>query len=73
MGGAYSMYGRDCKMLVQKAEGMRQSGRLRHSREDNIKMDLRKKGSKDMNWIHLIQDSVQQWAVVNMVMNVQIP
>jgi hypothetical protein len=66
MGGAYSMHGRDCKTLVQKAEGMRQFGRPRHRWEDNMKMNLREAGSEDVN-------RFQQWAVVNMVMNVQVP
>jgi hypothetical protein len=37
---------------------------------DNIKMDLKKIGWDDMDWIDLAQDKNQLRALVNMVMNV---
>jgi hypothetical protein len=47
----------------------------RHRRrwEDNIKMDLRKIGWGDMDWIHLDHDSDQWRALVNTVINIWIP
>lgn len=41
--------------------------------EDNIKMYLMEIGQKGMDWIHLAEDRVIQWAVVNMVMNLWLP
>jgi hypothetical protein len=41
--------------------------------EDNIKMDHREIGCGDVDWIHLAQDRDTWWALVNMVMNLQIP
>jgi hypothetical protein len=39
---------------------------------DNIKLDLREIGWRDMDWIHLAQDRYQWWAVVNIAMNLQV-
>jgi hypothetical protein len=40
---------------------------------DNIKMDLRKIGWDDMDWIVLAQDRDQWRALVNTVMNLLVP
>jgi hypothetical protein len=40
---------------------------------DNIKMDLRDIGWGGMDWIDLAQDRDQWRALVNIVMNVQVP
>jgi hypothetical protein len=40
--------------------------------EGNIKMDLKERKSKCMNWINLFQDMIQWWVLVNMVMGIQI-
>jgi hypothetical protein len=40
---------------------------------DNIKIDLRGIGWGGMDWIDLAQDGDQWRALVNMVMNAQIP
>jgi hypothetical protein len=40
---------------------------------DNTKMDLREVGWGDMDWIDLAQDRDQWRALVNTVMNVQLP
>jgi hypothetical protein len=42
-------------ILVGKPEGKRPLGRLRHRREDNIKMDLRQIGWEGVDWIQLVQ------------------
>jgi hypothetical protein len=44
----------------------------RRRREDNIRMDLREIGWKDVGWIHLVQDRGQWWALVNTVMKLRI-
>jgi hypothetical protein len=41
--------------------------------EDNIKMDLRKMGWGDMDWIDLAQNRDQWRALVNTVMNLRVP
>jgi hypothetical protein len=61
------------KILVGNPEGTKPLGRPRHRWEDNIKMDLREIGFGDVDWIHLAQDRAQWWALVNMVMNLQVP
>jgi hypothetical protein len=40
---------------------------------DNIKMDLREIESGSMDWIDLAEDRDQWRALVNMVMNLQVP
>jgi hypothetical protein len=47
--------------------------RPRHRWEDKIRMDLRETGWEDVDWIHLDQNRDQWPAVVNMVMNLQVP
>jgi hypothetical protein len=68
MGGDRCLQG-----LVGRPEGKRPFGRPRHRREDNIKMDLRETGIDGANWIQLAQDRVQWQALINMVMNLQVP
>jgi hypothetical protein len=41
----------------------------RHRWEDNMKVDLREIEWESVDWIHLIQDRDQRWALVNMVLN----
>jgi hypothetical protein len=42
--------------LVEKPEGKRPLGRLRHRWVDNIRMDLGEMGLGDVDWIGLAQD-----------------
>jgi hypothetical protein len=56
--------------LVKKAEGMWTLDTPRHRCEDNIKTDVKVIGWDGINWIH---DTVQQQALVNMVINHWIP
>jgi hypothetical protein len=67
---AFSMHGRDEKS-VQKSVG--KPGKLTKRWEDNIKIDLKETGCKDLDWIHLAQGRVQWQAFVNVVMNLQVP
>jgi hypothetical protein len=60
-------------ILVGKPEGRRPLGRPRHRWEDNIKMDLREIGFGNVDWIHLAQDRDRWRALVNTVMNLQVP
>ena len=54
-------------------EGERPLGRPRHRWEDNIKMDLQELGCGGMDWIEVTQDRDRWRAVVNAVMNLQVP
>jgi hypothetical protein len=56
---------------VGKPEGKRPLVRPRRRWVDNIKRDLR--GLEDMHWISLAQDKEQWRALVNTVMNLQVP
>jgi hypothetical protein len=48
-------------------------GRQGHRLEDNNKIILRGIGWEGVDWIYLAQDRNQWWALVNMVMNLQVP
>jgi hypothetical protein len=52
---------------------MRPLGRPRRRWDDNIQMDLREIGWGGMDRIDVVQDRDQWRAVVNTVMNLQIP
>jgi hypothetical protein len=41
--------------------------------EDDIKLDIGERGWGGMDWIDLAQDRDQRRALVNMVMNLQVP
>jgi len=69
MGEKLSAY----EVLVGKPEGMRLLGRLRHSWEDNIKMDLKGMGCGVMDWIELAQDRNRWRSLVIEVMNPRVP
>ena len=61
------------RVLVGKPEGKRPLGRLRHRWEGNIKMDLQEVGCGGMDCIELVQDRDRRRALVNVVMNLQVP
>jgi hypothetical protein len=65
--------GNVCKILVGEPKGKRLMGKHRRRWEDNIVIDLREIGWGGMNWLHLTQDKNQRWALVNTVMNLQVP
>jgi hypothetical protein len=58
---------------VGKTKGKRPLGRPRSRWVDNIKMDLREKGWGGMDCIDMAQDRDQWRALVNTVMNLQVP
>jgi hypothetical protein len=61
------------RVLVGKPEGKRPLGRPRRRWEDNIKMGLQEVGCGGMKWIELAQDRDRWLALVNAVMNLQVP
>jgi hypothetical protein len=61
------------RILVGKPEGKRPLGRPRRRWADNIKMDLGEAGWDGVDWIALAKDRDQRRALVNTVMNLQIP
>jgi hypothetical protein len=64
--GAYNI-------LVGRPEGRRPPGRPRRRWEDNVKMDLRETGFRDVDWIHWAQDRDRWRTLVNTVMNLRVP
>jgi hypothetical protein len=56
-----------------KPLGKRQFGKLRHTCEGNIKMDLQEMGCGSMDWIEMTEDKDSWWALVNTVMNIRLP
>jgi hypothetical protein len=78
MGGACSAYGGGERrgvygVLVGKPEGKRPLRRPRCRWEDNIKMDLQEVECGGMDWLGLAQDTDRWRALVNAVMNLQVP
>jgi len=61
------------RVLVGKPEGKRQLGRPRLRWEDNIDMNLWEVGYEGMDWINLAQDMDRWQALVNAVLNFQVP
>jgi hypothetical protein len=60
-------------ILVRKPEGRRPFRRPTHKLEDNIRMGLRGIRWEGVDWIHLVQDRDQWWALVYTVMNFWVP
>jgi hypothetical protein len=61
------------RLLVGKPEGKRPLGRPRCRWIDNIKMDLLEIGVSVVDWIVFAQDRYRWRALVNSVMNLQVP
>ena len=61
------------RVLVRKPEGKRPLGRPKHRWEDDIKMGLQEVGCGGKDWIVLAQDRDRWRALVNAVMDLQVP
>jgi len=61
------------RILVGKTEGKRLLGRPRRRWEDNIKIGHQEVGCWCMDWIELAENKDRWWALVNTVMNLQVP
>jgi hypothetical protein len=61
------------RLLVGNPEGKRPLGSPRCRWIDNIKMDLLEIGFSVVDWIGLAQDRCRWRALVNLVMNLQVP
>jgi len=59
--------------LVETHEGKRPLGRRRRRWEANIKIDLQGVGYGGMDWVRLAEDRDRWWALVNAVVNLQVP
>jgi hypothetical protein len=62
-----------CRILVGKPDGKRQLGRPRHKLMDNIEMDFIEIGIGGVDWIVLAQARDEWRALVNTVMDLQVP
>jgi hypothetical protein len=62
-----------CNIFVGKLEWKRSLRRSRSRCENNIRMNLRETVWEDVDWVYLIQDRDQWWALVNTVMNLRFP
>jgi hypothetical protein len=60
-------------LLVGEPEGDTPIGRPRRRWKENIRMDLKEKGWKVVDWIQLAQDRNQWRNFVNTVMNFRFP
>jgi hypothetical protein len=58
---------------VGKPEGNRPLGRPRRRRDHDIKMDLQEVECGGMGWIDLAQDRDRWQALVNAIINLQVP
>jgi hypothetical protein len=61
------------KILQHIPEGKRPLGRPRRRWDDNVKIDVNETGYEVVVWIHLAQDVVQWWDLMNTVMNLLVP
>jgi len=61
------------RVLVGKSEGRRLLGDPECRWEDKSEMEIKKIRWEDVDWIHLAQDRVQWWGLVNVVVNLYVP
>jgi hypothetical protein len=57
---------------VGKPQRKRPLGRPRHRWEDEIRIEIREMGWRNVEWIQLAQDRHWWWAVVNTAMNLRV-
>jgi hypothetical protein len=61
------------RSFLGKPEGKRPLGRPRRGWEDNINWDLQEVGYGGMDWTEVVQARDRWRALVNAVMNIQVP
>jgi hypothetical protein len=61
------------RLFVGKPKGKSALGRPRHRWVDNIRMDLGEVGWSDVYWIGLAQGRDRWRALVNTILNLQVP
>jgi hypothetical protein len=64
---------RNAYTILVRPEGKKPLGRPRYRWMDNIKVDRREIGLSGMDWTDLAHDRGQRKALVNIVMNLQVP
>jgi len=57
------------KILLVKSEGKWKLGKPRRTLEDNMEMDLEDEGLEAVDWIYVVQNRENWWALVNTIMN----
>jgi len=60
-------------ILVENAERKRPLGKPSCRWKDNMSMDLREIVWDGEDWMHVSQDRDQWWALLNVIMNLQVP
>ena len=60
------------RVFVENPVGKRPLGRPRRRLEDYIKIYLQEIRRERMDWIHLVQDRKQWWALMNMVRKIRV-
>jgi len=61
------------RVMLGKPDGKRPLGRPRHRWEGNIKMGIQEVRCEGMDWIDVAQERKRWRALVNAVMNLQVP
>jgi hypothetical protein len=59
--------------MVGKPRGKRIFGRPRRKLDNNIRIELRERGYKTAEWIHLAKDKSQRWIILNTIMKHRVP
>jgi hypothetical protein len=74
--GACGMFVEEQKcinILLEASNGNRTLRTPRNRWDNNIKVDVKGMGWVGMDWINLVQDKEKRKALVNMIMNIQVP
>jgi hypothetical protein len=61
------------RVLVRRHDGKRPPGKTKRRWVDNVKMDLPEMGCGGVDWTDLTEDRDRWVALVNAIMNLQVP